>query len=304
MRVKHARKTAQAAMEYLMTYGWAILIIGVVLAALFELGVFNQYTFVPRQQAGACYVYRPYGPGSVNLIALTGECTNSLPKYVAYFEGSPTNYNYYITTPSLPAYSKATIVGWVYVSSIRGGSYGSVASSHNCGPIWGESWSGSASTFGVDAWDTCSCPPINTCSGHGTINPPTNQWVMMAFTIDGTGNVLGYGFTPTKTYTSSYSGNVFTTNAGAWYLGAYDAGGDAGLNGSLANVQLYNTSLSANELQTLYTEGIGGAPTVLQHLVGWWPLNGDSNDYSGNNHNGTDTNVFYTSRWTSDYSVP
>ncbi len=33
---------AQSAMEYLMTYGWAILIIAVVLAALFELGVFNQ----------------------------------------------------------------------------------------------------------------------------------------------------------------------------------------------------------------------------------------------------------------------
>jgi hypothetical protein len=32
---------AQSAMEYLMTYGWAILIIAVVLAALFSLGVFN-----------------------------------------------------------------------------------------------------------------------------------------------------------------------------------------------------------------------------------------------------------------------
>lgn len=32
---------AQSAMEYLMTYGWAILIIAVVLAALFSLGVFS-----------------------------------------------------------------------------------------------------------------------------------------------------------------------------------------------------------------------------------------------------------------------
>jgi hypothetical protein len=32
---------AQSAMEYLMTYGWAILIIAVVLASLFALGVFN-----------------------------------------------------------------------------------------------------------------------------------------------------------------------------------------------------------------------------------------------------------------------
>ncbi len=32
---------AQSAMEYLMTYGWAILIIAIVMVALFALGVFN-----------------------------------------------------------------------------------------------------------------------------------------------------------------------------------------------------------------------------------------------------------------------
>ena len=32
---------AQSAMEYLMTYGWAILIIAVVLAALFAIGTFG-----------------------------------------------------------------------------------------------------------------------------------------------------------------------------------------------------------------------------------------------------------------------
>ncbi len=39
---------AQSAMEYLMTYGWAILIIAVVLAALFELGVFNGSNLAPQ----------------------------------------------------------------------------------------------------------------------------------------------------------------------------------------------------------------------------------------------------------------
>ena len=51
LRKRHAHKNnvarrfagakAQSAMEYLMTYGWAILIIAVVLGALFQLGVFN-----------------------------------------------------------------------------------------------------------------------------------------------------------------------------------------------------------------------------------------------------------------------
>ena len=59
-----AHYRSQSAMEYLMTYGWAILIIAVVLGALFELGVFNSATFASKAQPGACQVYRPNGPGS------------------------------------------------------------------------------------------------------------------------------------------------------------------------------------------------------------------------------------------------
>jgi len=39
--VLKSREHAQSAMEYLMTYGWAILIIAIVLAILFKLGVFS-----------------------------------------------------------------------------------------------------------------------------------------------------------------------------------------------------------------------------------------------------------------------
>ncbi|MDO8339671.1 MAG: hypothetical protein Q7T16_03365 [Candidatus Burarchaeum sp.] len=42
-------KKGQAAMEYLMTYGWAILVIVIVLAALLYLGVFNIGSRVPEQ---------------------------------------------------------------------------------------------------------------------------------------------------------------------------------------------------------------------------------------------------------------
>jgi len=40
---------AQSAMEYLMTYGWAILIISVVLGALYMMGLFNPSTFISSQ---------------------------------------------------------------------------------------------------------------------------------------------------------------------------------------------------------------------------------------------------------------
>jgi len=40
---------AQSAMEYLITYSWAIIIISVTLAALYALGVFNPNNFVTNQ---------------------------------------------------------------------------------------------------------------------------------------------------------------------------------------------------------------------------------------------------------------
>ena len=42
------RKKGQAAMEYLMTYGWAILIVIIVAAALYALGIFNPATYTGR----------------------------------------------------------------------------------------------------------------------------------------------------------------------------------------------------------------------------------------------------------------
>ena len=40
---------AQSAMEYLTTYGWAILILGIVLVSLYALGVFNPANFASSQ---------------------------------------------------------------------------------------------------------------------------------------------------------------------------------------------------------------------------------------------------------------
>ncbi|MBI4175870.1 MAG: hypothetical protein HY518_01590 [Candidatus Aenigmarchaeota archaeon] len=52
MHMKTGRKSGQSAMEYLMTYGWAILIIIIVAAALFALGVFNPATFTGKRATG------------------------------------------------------------------------------------------------------------------------------------------------------------------------------------------------------------------------------------------------------------
>jgi hypothetical protein len=68
---------AQTAIEYLITYGWAILIMAVVLSALFFLGVFNPGIFAGQEcllpagfSCSSFYLY-PNGMLSLNLLQVT-----------------------------------------------------------------------------------------------------------------------------------------------------------------------------------------------------------------------------------------
>jgi hypothetical protein len=52
-------RKAQAAMEYLMTYGWAILIVIIVAAALYSLGIFNPSTWTGSRATGFTNIGAP-----------------------------------------------------------------------------------------------------------------------------------------------------------------------------------------------------------------------------------------------------
>src|SRR5487761_2388999 len=102
---------SQSAMEYLMTYGWAILIVAVVLGALFQLGVFSNSSLTPKAQPGSCKVLRPNGPGTTVFINLAGVCTGQLPQFVGSFDGVSS----YITLPSSSEVTgnRITVAIWV-----------------------------------------------------------------------------------------------------------------------------------------------------------------------------------------------
>ncbi|HLC57535.1 MAG TPA: hypothetical protein VJH95_03110 [Candidatus Nanoarchaeia archaeon] len=51
----HSSKKAQAAMEFLMTYGWAILVVLIAIAALYAMGVFS------GSGATSCILDAPFG---------------------------------------------------------------------------------------------------------------------------------------------------------------------------------------------------------------------------------------------------
>ena len=65
-------------------------------------------------------------------------------------------------------------------------------------------------------------------------------------------------------------------------------------NGTIADVQVYNTVLSSTSISSLYSAGITGTPIAGANNVGWWPLNSDAIDDSGMGNNGAMTSTTFT----------
>ncbi len=303
-----ASRKSQSAMEYLMTYGWAILIIAVVLGALFGLGFFNAANLAPKVAAGSCQVQRPQGPGTTAYINLEGVCNNELPQYVAQFNGHSSNITAAIS-PHLGG-SEATVSLWAYQ---RGPSDGA--------PDGGVLVDGQTAQYLGYVLDPCGSPnygtyfDISTNFNSGTQYTANTvscanigQWIQYVGTYDGsTATLYLNGKLVDSVAAQGAIVNSSPLGTNNWYIGEADTqylGGGYNFNGLISNIQIYNASLSANEVTALYQEGIGGAPVSLQSLVSWWPLNGNAKDYSGNLNNGVPTNVVFTTSWTNGYSAP
>jgi len=288
-------------MEYLMTYGWAILIIAVVLGSLYQLGIFGTAMSGPRAQAGNCKVFRPNGPGTNAYINLEGVCTGELPQFVGSFSYPSVTSSVKTGDSHLPfggtSRSVFTWVNWngdvdsfnAYIINLYGTGNGVPG-------IQAELLISGTSVRQVEfigGSDDCA-------SG---LLPTPNTWHFIGYTYQGPATLTLYldGSSHVCTLPSALN----TISSGSGYIGGtWDYWYGAPFAGSISNVQIYNTSLDASEVQSLYTEGIGGAPISAQYIVGWWPLNGNATDYSGNGNNGAPTSVTYPRSWTSGYTPP
>ena len=148
--------------------------------------------------------------------------------------------------------------------------------------------------------------------------PSTLYWRVDVYGSPGVNFKLGTWnfFTGTFSYSATTATAYInaanpTTGTSTLPIGPYGtitlgtSGANPVFNGTqLADVQIYNVSLSSAEVLALYQEGIGGAPIDVNNLVGWWPLNGNANDYSGFSNNGNAVSVSYTNSWTSGYVQP
>jgi len=262
---------SQAAMEYLMTYGWAILIIALALGVLYSLGIMNPKNFAPRAPPGSCFVFRPNGPGTTDYVSLQGTC-GYLPMYVASFNGVKV----YITVPYLSVFYQHsfTVTAWVNYNDEFSNDKGLLfaCQSDSVDKCLHITRRNVKPYFGFWADDLA-----------GNTYLSRNKWWFLAFTWDSL----------TKQRNISVNGKLDARGTSRGLLnvssGQVSIGNDWGnyMNGSIANVQIYNTVLTPQEIQYLYQQGLGGGPVRLQNLVAWWPLNGDAKDYSGNNNHGT-----------------
>jgi hypothetical protein len=134
-------------------------------------------------------------------------------------------------------------------------------------------------------------------SWYGPVTAPhafsqTNKWYFIASTYNG--NYISIYVNGNKVNQSAVTGSI-NQPSGPTNIGSRNDNSNNFFNGSIANVQIYNTSLSGQQIQYLYQEGIAGLPISNAGLVGWWPLNGNANDYSGFGDNGTPVSVSYSS---------
>jgi hypothetical protein len=218
--------------------------------------------------------------GNGNSGSMKGYAGWSSPNYVANFDGATSAIN--VGSNSMLSPSSFTIAGWVDL---------------NTNSPWmmiDRGAAGSAGTYYIYG------DHVSTGAGNGpdcTIYGPTgirydtffgslalNTWYFLACSFNSaTGTVQTY---VNGVLVSSTGSAALGTSTSSVLIGNY-TNHNYYTNGQMANIQFYNTALSPTQVLQLYQQGIAAPPITSGSVVGWWPLNGNANDYSGNGFNGT-----------------
>lgn len=296
MTSKRAERS-QSAMEYLMTYGWAILAIAVAFAVLFELQIFN-FGNQGSAQPGSCRVTSNGGP-----LSFVGVCNGALPKFVPDFSNGG-----YVSVANLSGVAQDpesgyTISEWVEISKSGGGpEYTLNTSPFSAGYVHFSMIMNASGTGDIEFLASSPGAGSIVLSPANVISAES-QWYYVVGVKKGSYVALYVNGQLSKVGGSIVSGPHPSPTTVPILIGAAKPGVFQ-LLGSISNIQIYNRPLSANEISVLYGEGIGGLPIDVSHLAAWYPLNGNPNDYSIFQENGVPTNVVYSSTWLSNTKLP
>ncbi len=239
-----------------------------------------------------CLDYQcPSSSGTPSQISLSSQNV-----YASTFSGqSSTNY---VSIPSLTALNgqgSYSISAWIKYNG------GTQYLSQNPNPIgWSGCHMGLMFTnvphveLGFIEWYSTVSNPSPGCPGgtqgnlyeYAAVQP--NTWYFVTGTVNQQTGAVSFYLNGVLAMTANVPGGSYLANfAETGYFGDKldeNANGEF-FNGSIANVQVYNTALSTNQITSLYNSGIASSP-LSSNVVGWWPLNGNANDYSGLDNNG------------------
>ena len=183
-----------------------------------------------------------------------------------------------VTIPNL--YSTAlntattTVTAWIYLTSTPTAYVGNVATYDDGFNTIQFAVDVSGSSFGSNARKV-----LDRCGNRSATVLGLNKWYFVAVSEDG---ITGHMYINGVLDASAACGSVFGASYGGPYI---NIGG--GIPGTVDDVRVYNRVLSASEVQALYHAGaatVAHANTVAvsNGLVGYWPLDGATTNWSTN----------------------
>ncbi|MCL4362603.1 hypothetical protein M1585_03945, partial [Candidatus Parvarchaeota archaeon] len=136
-------------------------------------------------------------------------------------------------------------------------------------------------------WNS-SCGTGATAQGSPYQYVPYGKWELITgiFKYNSQGNAWIASCVDT-----SCTNRTWTLTAPAVYSTPATILGSNQMNGQVADVQMYDSALTLNQVNQLYNEFIGAQPVYNSTLVAWIPLDGNAYDDSGNGNTASLTSV-------------
>ena len=207
----------------------------------------------------------------------TGQQAQNYVSEAANFNGTSS----YVQIPNSASLqlSNLTISGWVYYKGPSQGFWNWLVAKQSA---YGVGACGNSLTVCYYDWGS------GTEYNSGTNLNPYKWYMLTAIIGNGTETVFVDG---QKVLSDPLT---VSSQATVGFQIGYGNSGTQLLNGSAKNIQIYTSKLNQTEIQALYNYGLNGGPVNQSTIAGWWPLDGNTNDYSENGNNGTAYYLNYT----------
>jgi hypothetical protein len=203
-----------------------------------------------------------------------------LSRQTPYFTDSVSTDNVFVPAGNIVLPSTFTISFWINKNAYQTNCDGVIGIPDSTFfSITSQSANGCAAGYTQNTVLTVSSVSGSTTNTYNSMGIQPNVWTYAAVVFS-QGKVTWY---INGNKANSYNGAANPTpDSNALVIG----GGRTSFNGSITNVQIYNAPLAPLDIQAIYRSGIGGFPTRAANIIAWYPLNRNTNDYSGFSRNG------------------